>query len=253
MSEYAESIQDLVKRAFCDIAYSELDTLRCQYFIHGLRKEIAIQVRSLDPATFEQAYSIARRHETTLKLLQNSASAYVPNKACHFNSAASSNVQSQETFYPHHVRSTSVFSQPSGPQTNQEQLPVQDLPSEGYVSLAEFNSLKNDIQDLAHEVRSLRLNNSTRSSARPPQNRALNYRSNVICHFCHRPGHIQRQCREYLQLQNQMYNTSYPSVPPRVAPPNYQSLPYASKQPRSEDQYIDKTINPYPVEVKLTL
>ena len=90
MSEYAESIQDLVKRAFCDIAYSELDTLRRQYFIHGLRKEIAIQVGSLDPATFEQAYSIARRHETTLKLLQNSASAYVPNKTCHFNPAVSS-------------------------------------------------------------------------------------------------------------------------------------------------------------------
>ena len=178
-----------------------------------------------------------RRHETTLKLLQNSASAYASNKTCHFNSAASSNVHSQETFYPHHVRSTSVFSQPSGPQTNQEQLSVQDLPSEGYVSLSEFNSLKNDIQDLAHEVRSLRLNNSTQSSARPPQNRALNYRSNVICHFCHRPGHIQRQCREYLQLQNHTYNNSYPSVPPRVAPPNYQSLPYSSMQPRSEDQY----------------
>ena len=152
------------------IAYSELDTLRRQYFIHGLRKEIAIQVGSLDPATFEQAYSMARRHETTLKLLQNSASAYVPNKTCHFNSAVSCNVHSQETFYPHHVRSTFVFSQPSGPQTNQEQLPVQDLPSEGYVLLAEFNSLKNDIQDLAHEVRSLCLNNSTQSSARPPQN-----------------------------------------------------------------------------------
>ena len=80
-------------------------------------------------------------------------------------------------------------------------------------------------------------NNSTQSSARPPQNRALNYRSNVICHFCHRPGHIQRQCREYLQLQNQTCNTCHPSVPPRVAPPNYQSLPYASMQPRSEDQY----------------
>ena len=120
---------------------------------------------------------------------------------------------------------------------NQEQLPNPDLPSEGYVSLAEFNSLKNDIQDLAHEVRSLRLNNSTQSSARPPQNRTLNYRSNVICHFCHRPGHIQCQCREYLQLQNQTCNTCHPSVPPRAAPPNYQSLPYASMQPRSEDQY----------------
>ena len=132
MSEYADSIQDLGKHPFCDIAYSKLDTLRCQYFIHCLRKEIAIQVGSLDPVTFDQAYSIARRYETTLKLLQNSASVYVPNKTCHFNPAVSSNVRSQETFYPHHVHSTSVFSQPSGSQINQEPLPVHDLPSEDF-------------------------------------------------------------------------------------------------------------------------
>ena len=33
LSEYAESIQDLVKRAFCDIAYSEFDTQQSQEFL----------------------------------------------------------------------------------------------------------------------------------------------------------------------------------------------------------------------------
>ena len=49
-----------------------------------------------------------------------------------------------------------------------------------------------------------------------------------------------RECREYLQLQNQTYNTSYPLVPLRDAPSNYQSLPYASMQPHSEYQYLTK-------------